>query len=170
MGKMARLQRNGMFQKSEVEFLHFSVKISRYIILVWNVQCNEGFAWWCITLSITGYLDFAFSSDQTTTFWKQDLFLSTGENVGRHLHSWVFLKELIPISGLKSITWIFISNEDQVLSVGDNKKICSRNCGDPHECVKLRHKRKAKINNWNWTKNPTQKHECWRRYTNWHDI
>jgi hypothetical protein len=35
---------DGMFQKSEVEFMHFSVKVSRYVIQVSNMHCNEGFA------------------------------------------------------------------------------------------------------------------------------
>jgi hypothetical protein len=63
-----------------------------------------------------------------TAFWKLDLFPSSGEGV-KKLLCWVPQKERTSITGqLLSDSHSYLILWDQANLVGDNKKICNKNC------------------------------------------
>jgi hypothetical protein len=59
--------------------------------------------------------------------------------VGRgHLHSWVHQIELVSDTGLPKPICSYTCTWDYVLSSGDNRKVCNKNCGNAYEYLKLR--------------------------------
>jgi hypothetical protein len=68
-------------------------------VVIWRTKSTAATCMWKKSLSKTYIVS---HSEKSTIFWELDLFSSSDERVGRHLHSWVEQKELFLVTFVRA--------------------------------------------------------------------